>query len=52
MPLFENMIMEGNDKADELAKCGPMMDEGEMPQIIACAVQQKREGLCGVAARS
>ena len=43
MLLFERFVEEGNEKADELAKDGVMMDEGEMAQVIAGTVQQERE---------
>ena len=43
MSLFENFITEGNEKADELAKAGAMMDGGEMAQVRARTVQQERE---------
>ena len=33
MALFETFVAEGNEKADELAKDGAMLDGGEMAQI-------------------
>ena len=38
--LFEQFVAEGNEKADELAKEGSMLDGREMAQIRAAAVQQ------------
>ena len=46
MSLFENFITEGNEKADEPAKDGAMLDGGGMAQIRARTVQQKREEVC------
>ena len=43
MSLFESFITEGNDKADELAKEGAMMDGGGMAQIRASTVQKECE---------
>ena len=40
--LFEKHIAEGNEKADELAKDGAMMDKGEMALTRASTVQQRR----------
>ena len=34
---------EGNEKADELAKAGAMLDEGFMAEVRAKTVQQERE---------
>ena len=39
----ERFITEGNEKADERAKIGTMLDGSYMAQIGVCAVQQKRE---------
>ena len=41
MTLFETIVTEGSEKADELAKDVAMMDGGEMAQIRASAVQQQ-----------
>ena len=41
--LFENFITEGNEKADELAKEGAMLDGGDMAQVRVSTVQQERE---------
>ena len=39
----EKFVTEGNEKADELAKAGAMLDEGFMTEARAEAVQQDRE---------
>ena len=49
MSLFENFITEGNEKADELAKQGAVMDGGEMAQVRACgrsSKHMKMQGTC------
>ena len=43
MLFFEKFITEGNEKADELAKEGAMVDGGLMAQVRASTVQQERE---------
>ena len=43
MTLLENLITEGNGKADELAKAGALLDEGIMAQARASTIQQERE---------
>ena len=43
MLLFEKIITEGIEKAEELAKEGAMVDGGLMAQVRACRVQQERE---------
>ena len=43
MSHFEKIVTEGNEKADELAKVGAMLDEGFMTEIRAKTVQQDRE---------
>ena len=43
MSHFERFVTEGNEKADELAKAGAMLDEGFMAEAIAETVQQERE---------
>ena len=43
MKLFEGFVTEGNERADELAKDGAMLDGGEMTQKRASSVQQRRE---------
>ena len=43
MSLVEKFITEGNEKADELAKQGAMVDEGFMAQARASKIQQERE---------
>ena len=44
MTLLGKMVTEGNERSDELAKDGAMLDGGEMPQIRASTVQQKKRG--------
>ena len=43
MSHFEKFVTEGNEKADELAKAGAMVDEGFMAEVRANTVQQERE---------
>ena len=43
MSHFERLVTEGNEKADELAKAGAMLDEGVMAEARAKTVQQERE---------
>ena len=43
MTLFEKFDTESNDKAEELAKYGPMSDARDMKQTRASKVQQKKE---------
>ena len=43
MSQFEKFITEGNQKADELAKAGAMLDEGFMAEARAETLQQERE---------
>ena len=43
MSLFEKLITEGNEKADELEKVGTMLDGGFVAQARASTVQQERE---------
>ena len=43
MSQFEKFVTDGNEKADELAKAGAMLDEGFMAQVRAKTVQQERE---------
>ena len=40
---FEKFVTEGNEKVDELAKVGAMLDEGFMAEVRAKTVQQERE---------
>ena len=40
MSQFEKFVAEGNERADELAKVGEMLDEGSMAEAKAKAVQQ------------
>ena len=40
---FEWFVSEGNEKADELAKAGAMLDEGFRAEARAKTVQQERE---------
>ena len=43
MSLFEKFVTEGNEKADELAKAGAMLEEGFMAEARAETMQQERE---------
>ena len=43
MSHFEKFVTEGNEKADELAKEGAMLDEGYMAELTAKTVKQERE---------
>ena len=40
---FEKFVTEGNEKADELAKAGAMLDEGYVAEARAETMQQQRE---------
>ena len=42
MTQFERFVIEGNEKADELAKEGAIMDEGFMAEVTAVTVKQDR----------
>ena len=46
MTQFEKFATEGNEKADELAKAGTMLDEGFMTEARAKTVQHEREEVC------
>ena len=46
MSHFEKFVTEGNEKADELAKAGALLDEGFMAETRAKTVQQEREEVC------
>ena len=41
MSQFERFVVAGNEKADELAKAGAMLDEGFMTEAKAETVQQE-----------
>ena len=43
MSHFEKFVTEGNEKADEKAQEGALLDEGVMAQVRAKTVQQERE---------
>ena len=43
MSYFDNFVTEGNEKADELAKKGAMLDEGFMAEARAKTIEQERE---------
>ena len=43
MPHFEKCVIDGNQKADELAKVGAIFDEGFMAKVRAKTVKQERE---------
>ena len=40
---FERFVTEGHARAEELATDGAMLEGGEMTQIKACTVPQRRE---------
>ena len=42
----EKLVIDGNERADELAKAGAMLDEGFMAQTRAKTVQEEREEVC------
>ena len=44
MTQLERFVTEGNEKADELAKAGAMLDEGFVAEVRADAIKQEREG--------
>ena len=46
LSLFERSVTEVSERADELAKDGATLDGGEMAQMRATTVQQKREEVC------
>ena len=43
MSQFEKFVTEGNEKADDLAKAGAMLDEGFIAEARAKTMQQERE---------
>ena len=43
MSLFERSVTEGKERADEQARDGATFDGGDMAQIRASTVQQRRE---------
>ena len=43
MTKIERFVTDGNERADELAKAGAMLDEGFMAETRAKTVQQERE---------
>ena len=45
---FERFVTEGNEKADEWAKAGAMLDEGFIVETRAKIVQQEREEVYAV----
>ena len=42
MTKFERFVTEGNEKADELAEAGAMLDEGFMAKVRAGTIKQER----------
>ena len=52
MSHFERFATDCNEKADELAKEGAMLDEGIMAQVRAKTVQQERRSVRSPAVRS
>ena len=43
MSHFEKIVTEGNEKAEELAKAGAMLDEGRVTEARAKTVQEERQ---------
>ena len=43
MTQIERFVTEGNEKADELAKAGAMLDEGFMAEVRAVTMKRERE---------
>ena len=43
MSQFGKFVTEGNEKADDLAKAGAMLDEGFMAEARAKTMNQERE---------
>ena len=43
MTQFERFVTEGNEKADELAKAGAMLDEGVKAKVRVDTMKQERE---------
>ena len=43
MSHFEKFVAEGNEKGDDLAKAGAMLDEGNMAEARVETLQQERE---------
>ena len=43
--LLQLLVAEGNEKADEFVNVGSMMDGGEILEVDACSVQQRREDI-------
>ena len=52
MSCFDKFVKEGNEKANELAQAGAMLDEGFMAAARAKTVQQERRSACSHAVRS
>ena len=53
MSHFEKFVTDGNEKADELAKAGAILDQGFMAEMRAKTVTAgTRRGECGFAVRS
>ena len=46
MTKMERFVTEGNEKADELAKAGAMLDEGFMAEARAETLKKEREEVC------
>ena len=43
MTKFERFVTEGDEKVDELAKAGAMLEEGFMAEVTADTIEQGRE---------
>ena len=46
MSQFEKFVTEGNEKADDLANAGAILDEGFVAEARAKTMQQERERRC------
>ena len=49
MTKIERFVTEGNEKADELAKAGAMLDEGFVAEARAETMRKERGGVCSFA---
>ena len=46
MTQFKRFVTKGNEKADELAKAGAMLDESFVAEVRADTMKQERERRC------
>ena len=49
MTQFERFVAEGNEKADQLAKAGAVLDEGLVAEVRADTKKQERGGVRSLA---